>query len=237
MLAHVATRLAAAVAVALVLALSGAAILRAEERARAGPPFTPSAELALRFDPSLTAADRLVVLRAIESTRPEARALLTEISGEVTITRAENGGCPTMHMSCVYGGDPNDPDIGGRPIVVAYHQVHLTTGDSPIGRFLLLHELGHAVDAALLQPAGRRALATAIRAGARHAGSCRPGSEGCVGIHEAFADEFARWAGRYPGSLSAYGTPALVPDDRFGALVERYARPQPPARMFGAWPQ
>ena len=62
-------------------------------------------------------------------------------------------------------------------------------------------------------------------------------AERAGGDHEAFADEFARWAGRMPGSLSAYGTPPLLPDDRFRALVEGYARPQPPARMFGAWPR
>jgi hypothetical protein len=60
---------------------------------------------------------------------------------------------------------------------------------------------------------------------------------GCIPVHELFADEFARWAGRFAGSLSTYATPALVSDARFAELLRRHAYPRGVGELFGAWPE
>ena len=58
----------------------------------------------------------------------------------------------------------------------------------------------------------------------------------CPAAHEVFADEFARWAGGFGFSLSAYETPALLDDGTMGELLARWAHPQPLDDLFGAWP-
>ena len=49
-------------------------------------------------------------------------------------------------------------------------------------------------------------------------------------------DEFARWAGGFGFSLSAYEVPALLGDGTMGELLARWAHPQPLDDLFGAWP-
>jgi hypothetical protein len=223
-------------AAVLVVTLAGAAVLDAAERPAKPAAFTPSTALALRFDPSYTTAERAAVTDAIASTRPEAHAILVAISSQVYVTRSAFGGCPSMHMSCVRGGNPNNPSESGRPIVIEYHQEHLNAAGTQLGRFLVLHEFGHAVDAAMLTAPGRNSFMAALHAGSERVGDCRGGTTGCTAIHEQFADEFARWAGRFPSSLSAYGTPALVPTDDFTRLLQHFGRPQSAPDMFGSWP-
>lgn len=101
--------------------------------------------------------------------------------------------------------------------------VHLdrdtTAGTFPSNRFLVYHEIGHAVWGRLLTLDDRRAFARAVSA-ALHGRPCindqgRP----CAALPEMFADEFARYAGGFAVSMSYYCTPALLDPTTFGALV------------------
>lgn len=229
-------RLAPALALLGVVAMvAGGATPSAQQRPDP-PPFTPATTLSLVFDPALAPADRAAVVAAISGTRPEARAILTAISGEVYVTASTTGGCPSTHTSCVRRGDPNDPADHGRPIVIQYAPEHLAIASTPEGRFVLLHEFGHAVDAAMLTAPGREAFRAALWGGADRARACRGSQGDCAAIHEQFADEFARWAGSFAVSLSAYKTPALIPSDTFTALLVANSRPHAPSAMFASWP-
>jgi hypothetical protein len=122
--------------------------------------------------------------------------------------------------------------------VVALQREHLDEVGTARGRFLVLHELAHAVDAAMLGDEGRRAFERRLRdaAGALPC-SATAAQPGCIPSHELFADEFARWAGRFRGSLSTYATPALIGDATIDRLLERHARPRGVHELFGAWPE
>jgi hypothetical protein len=217
----------------LVAALAALAIQASSGRA-ADRPFPPAPRLALQVDPAVTAADRAWVATAILTARPAARDLLIAVSGQVEVVLAGPDSCPREHVSCVRAGDHGD----GRHIVVALQRDHLDEVGTPRGRFLVLHELAHAVDAAMLGSDGRRAFERALRTTAPAlpctAGAARPG---CIPVHELFADEFARWAGRFAGSLSTYATPALIGDAQFAALLQQHARPRGVGELFGAWPE
>lgn len=200
--------------------------------------FTPPSRLDLAFDASFTPAERAAVEQVVASARPQARALIVAVSGQIRVARSADGGCPDRTSSCVRassrlaGGKP-----ASRGIVLELGAPHLAQAATPLGRFVILHELGHAVDAAMLDQHARDDLEDAFARAGWHPACARPGDPvACPAAHEVFADEFARWAGGFGVSLSAYRTPALVDDRTMGALLARWAHPQPLADLFGAWP-
>ena len=89
----------------------------------------------------------------------------------------------------------------------------------PSNRFLVYHEIGHAVWALQLGPARRGEFAEDVRH-ALHGRPCvndqgRP----CGVLTEMFADEFARFAGGFSVSMSYYCTPPSLDFATFGGLV------------------
>jgi hypothetical protein len=187
------------------------------------------------MDPELTPAERRAVATAVAGANPAARAQLVAVSAQLAIVLATPTSCPRPHVSCVRAG--GSAQSAGRPIVVALQRAHLAQAATPRGTFLILHELGHAIDAGMLDDEGRRAFEREFRQAAPGA-VCLSGRHAadCLEVHELFADEFARWAGGYRRSLSAYATPALLPGDRFAQLLDRYAHPRRVGEFFGAWP-
>ncbi|MFP5361963.1 MAG: hypothetical protein ACLGI5_04460 [Thermoleophilia bacterium] len=140
------------------------------------PPAAP-----LRFAPQIAASDREVVLRAIGEARPEARRLVELVAGLVTVevgpSRPGTAGMMTA--------------LGDRYLIrLDLGAVHRRLGLRGVRR-LVLHELGHVVDAALVPTALEQQLDGATPAGF----GCDDGtSGGCAAREERFAESFAKWA-------------------------------------------
>jgi hypothetical protein len=197
-------------ALVVVAALALAAALHTVRGHAAGSPeraeIAPAVRAAgLSFDPAMAPADRAWVLAAIRSARPEAQRLVDEVDGMVTV-----GPMP-----------PQGAAIGlMMPVGAGHYEIRLDVAnldgyerlDRPT---VVLHELGHVIDYALLDDELRAQLV----AGIPQTGSCGslPEPRGdCAAPREQFADTFAKWALR--GNVSVVGagygvaTPASLED-------------------------
>ena len=142
----------------------------------------------LRFTAAVPPADRAWVLGAIAAARPEAQALLGEIDGMTTIgaLTARDG----VTLGVAQGGPSGftvDLDLAGLAGVARTDRATV-----------VLHELGHVVDFALVDDPTLAALDAQIPRG----GPCGL-AVGCDDPAERFADTFAKWALR--GAVSAAG--------------------------------
>jgi hypothetical protein len=172
-------------------------------------------EAGLRFTAGVTPGQREWVLAAIAAARPEAARLIAEVDGLVTIgTYVENG--ETLGVT----------SSGPRGFAVDLNVARLD-GDRAMDRSaVVLHELGHVVDFALVPKDLNARLDEQIPRG----GSCGIAID-CDRIEERFADTFAKWAFRgavaeigagygiaMPASLEGWGAPLArlahgLPDD------------------------
>jgi hypothetical protein len=218
--------LAVVAAAAVTLALGARLLLQARSAAVPGPPDTTliSAQeraAGLRFAPSVAAPDRAWILAAIGHARPEARRLIAEVDGMVELR--------------THRGDPlgvTDSTIGRRRAsFVIDLDVASLDGRRRVDRdVVVLHELGHAIDGALVS----RALGDELDAEIPRAGYCGAAPEGgtgsCAAPAERFADTFAKWALRggvsvvgagygvaVPASLESWGEPLRALADRLPA--------------------
>ena len=195
--------------VALLVVLCAVAIAAAVARAAApsgstvgGPLLTrdgdtieisPAARAAgLRFAPAVAPADRAWILGAVARARPEAAELIAEVDGLVEIRTDLRD--PQGALGLTRSG----PD----GIVVSFDLTRLD-GPAALQRdTVVLHELGHVVDFAIVP----RALGERLDAGIPSGGPCTsPGDTigACAQPEERFADTFAKWALR--GAVSAAG--------------------------------
>ena len=167
----------------------------------------------------LSSPERANVAADIAATMPAARQVLDLVDGAVAIDPYTN--------LCVVGDACSHPDpSAGRPWTI--HLPHGTlAGTFPSQRFIVLHEIGHAVWSLAFRQVDRDAFATAVD----HALAGRPcetsTGAACAPLHEIFADEFARWAGDFEVCMDSYATPALLTDDAFGALVDHALAARP----------
>jgi hypothetical protein len=171
----------------------------------------------LRFTAAVTPADRAWVLAAIAKARPEARRLVGEVDGMVTVDTAGTG---TM-MGLTQPG----PD-GFR----VWLNVNRLDGTRKVDRdTTVLHELGHVIDLALIPAALGRRLDDGIPRGGHcdAQGGVLYGS--CAPAEERIADTFAKWA--LGGAVSALGagyaiaTPPSL--DEWGMPLASLARSLP----------
>jgi hypothetical protein len=164
-----------------------------------GPPDTAriSAEeraAGLRFAPAVAASDRAWIEAAIAKARPEARALVAEVDGLVEMRT--HRGLPIGFTDSLMRGD--------RATFAISLDTLLLNGRRMTDRdVVVLHELGHAVDLALVP----QELNDRLEAQIPRTGTCVNDSHGlagsCTEPVERFADTFAKWALR--GSVSAVG--------------------------------
>lgn len=190
--------------VALVLILGAAAIFsvfdRTQSAALRGPApdgaryrlsgNTPSGSLALSattqeatfsFAPEVAASDRELVRSAVAGTRPEARRLVAMIDGLVDISVGDSGD-GTAGRTMI--GGPRYPMI--LDLATAWQR-----GSQRAANRLVLHELGHVIDDALLTDDVVAPLVAAVPAG----WGCDQGVGGaCAPDEERFAESFAKWA-------------------------------------------
>jgi hypothetical protein len=169
----------------------------------------------LTFDPAAAPADRAWIEQAIAGARPEARRLIAEVDGLVTMHTAPLG--PMIMGATKPGTDGFD----------IFFNISALDGERTIDRnVVVLHELGHVIDFSLIPPA----LDAQLDAGIPRPGSCggTGGPTGaCAPAEERIADTFAKWA--LGGAVSAVGAGYQIPvppsiedwGDPLGALAAR----------------
>ncbi len=169
------------------------------------PPPAP-----LTFDSSIAVSDQQIVRRAVAEARPEARRLVELVAGVVTVSINPLG-------SGVAG--QTRPTDDGYDVVLDLGGVYRGAGMRGVRR-LVLHELAHVIDHALVGSDLEAQLDSATPPGF----GCDDGnSGGCAAREERFAESFAKWAtgdignDLYlgyrvppPRSLSGWGAPLDV---------------------------
>jgi hypothetical protein len=173
-----------ALAIGGLLALAGIASSDRARPASAGPPVITAQQRAagLHFHPEVAEADRQAVLTAIASARPEARALIDDVDGLVDLSVGPVGGQSV--------GVTQQLGQARYHVTLDLGTVSATLGQRGIAR-LVLHELGHVVDFALVPDSLMNVLDSGIPPGL----GCDEGiTGGCAEREERFAETFAKWA-------------------------------------------
>jgi hypothetical protein len=150
---------------------------------RDGVPALPAATRAatFRFASGTAPADRDAVLASVAGARPEARRLIALVDGLVDVRIGATGRPGAIGLTRPGARYAVTLDLG--PVARWY-------GPRGIDR-VVLHELGHVVDFALLPD---DAMAT-LQAGIPTGYGCEQGISGaCANRHERFAESFAKWA-------------------------------------------
>ena len=166
---------------------------------------TPEARAAgLRFAPSVAPGDRAWIEAAIAAARPEAAALLAEVDGLVIVGVLPPMGDGTLGVTRAWSTN----------FTIDLDLTRLNADRAMDRTTVVLHELGHVIDLALVDAATGSTLDAQIPRG----GPCGLAT-GCDMPEERFADTFAKWALR--GAVSAggagYGVPAPASLEGWGA--------------------
>jgi hypothetical protein len=141
----------------------------------------------LTFAPGVAPADQAWILQSIAAARPEAARLIAEVDGLVQIrTFAEGGSTLGVTRS------------GDRGFTIDLNIAYLNGERINDRATVVLHELGHVIDFALVPSE----LGGRLDAGIPRGGGCL-GVVDCERPEERFADTFAKWALR--GAVSQVG--------------------------------
>src|SRR3954454_23289309 len=176
--------LLAVLALAVCAAVLAAAGARRTAANSAPAPAISAADRAatFRFAPGTAAADREAVLASVAAARPSARRLVGAVDGLVEV-RVGPTGAPGV-LGLTEGRD------GRYTVTLDLRTVAARYGRRGIDR-VVLHELGHVVDFALVPAATMGRLQAGIPAGY----GCDQGDTGgCAARPERFAESFAKWA-------------------------------------------
>jgi hypothetical protein len=211
-----------ALAIAGVLALAGMASPHRAKPAASGPPPITAQQRAqgLHFDAGVAPADRQAVLAAIAAARPAARALVDDVDGLVDVSVGPSGG-HSVGLTQQVGDAHYHVTLDLATVAARY-------GQRGIAR-LVLHELGHVVDFALVPDSLMAVLDAGVPAGL----GCEEGVlGGCADREERFAETFAKWALDDIGVNLNIGykvPPPRLPLAQWGAPLARLAQQVSPA--------
>ena len=136
----------------------------------------------LNFDPAVSTDARQRIADAITHARPEAQRLIALVDGLATV---RVGPTPSGSLGVTEGnGEHFD-------VTLDLYTVLRENGERGVAR-LVLHELGHVIDYAIV-PSD---LDTRLAAGIPLGYSCVPGepTSACAPREERFAETFAKWA-------------------------------------------
>jgi len=139
----------------------------------------------LTFSPEVAPADRQLVLRDVAGARSEARRLIDMVDGLVTISVGDTSADGADTVGYTQG------TANGFDVKLNLAAIYQTEGERGTQR-LILHELGHVVDAVLVRPALAARLDAPIPVGY----GCDPGAQspiGCAPRAERFAETFSKW--------------------------------------------
>ncbi len=163
----------------------------------------------LTFAPGVTAADRAWIRGAVARARPEAARLIAEVDGLVVVgTYADRG--PTLGIT--RGHD--------RGFTVDVNVAFLNGERTADRATVVLHELGHVIDFALVP----KALNATLDAQVPRGGPCGAAVD-CDREEERFADTFAKWAlhGAVSEVGAGYGIAMPASIEGWGAPLARLA--------------
>src|SRR4051812_13324926 len=172
-------------------------------------PILPAAVRAatFHFAPATAPGDRAAVLAAVAHARPEARGLIGLADGLVDVRVGSTGTAGAIGLTEPGPRYTVTLDLG--PVARAY-------GRRGIDR-VVLHELGHVVDFAVVPDDVMARLQAGIPTGF----GCDQGISGaCASGHERFAESFGKWATRDIGVDLGTGYKVLPPGptlDAWGA--------------------
>jgi hypothetical protein len=139
----------------------------------------------LAFSPTVAPADRQLILRDIALARPEAQRLIDLVDGLVTVSVGDASGAGADAIGYTQG------TANGFDMKLNLAAVYQSEGERGTQR-LVLHELGHVVDAVLVKPDLAAKLDAPIPAGY----GCDPIASspiGCAPREERFAETFSKW--------------------------------------------
>jgi hypothetical protein len=139
----------------------------------------------LTFSPTVAPADRELILRDISLARPEARRLIALVDGLVTISVGDTSGDGADTIGYTQG------TATGFDVKLNLAAVYQTEGERGTQR-LVLHELGHVVDAVLVKPDLAAKLDAPIPAG-YGCDAMASSPIGCAPREERFAETFSKW--------------------------------------------
>ena len=165
----------------------------------------------LGFLPGVPPSHQQAIFNAIQAARPEAQRLIAIVDGRVKMTVGPAGGT-------ALGLTEAGPGIEGYRVTVDLEAAYERHGTRGISR-LVLHELGHVIDHALLTGDVARALDAGIPPGV----GCDEGvTGGCAIREERFAETFAKWATNDVGFnlYIGYKVPPPPSLDAWGAPLE-----------------
>ena len=164
----------------------------------------------LRFAPTVSEGDRGWILGAVAGARPEAQRLIGEVDGLIEmrthagdplgVTRTQRRG---DHASFVVDLD-----------IASLDGLRVVDRDT-----VVMHELGHAIDHALVPQITNAALDRGIPRTGRCISADGALSGSCAEVEERFADTFAKWAlrGRVSAAGAGYGIASPVSLEDWGA--------------------
>jgi hypothetical protein len=157
----------------------------------------------LKFAPGVAAGDRAWILQAVARARPEAARLIAEVDGLVVVGTFAAAGST---LGVTRGHD--------RGFTVDLNVAYLNGERVADRATVVLHELGHVIDFALVPVETNTRLDGQIPRG----GPCGEAID-CDRIEERFADTFAKWAlGGAVSELGAgYGIPVPASLEDWGA--------------------
>jgi hypothetical protein len=167
------------------------------------------------FDPAIAPADRQLLLDAVARSRPDARRLIALVDGLVDVRL----GRPAQETAIATTG------IAGPryPVTIDLARVWARSGRRGVDR-VMLHELAHVVDHALLPDALVEPLVADVPAG----WTCDQAETGaCTSGEERFAESFAKWATGDIGVNLRLGyevPPPATPLEQWGAPLARFGR-------------
>ena len=167
-----------------------------------------------RFGADVAPADRDWIRAAIARARPEAARLIDEVDGLVRFGIAVEPGALGVTRS------------GPRGFVVDLDMARLDNDRVMDRATVVLHELGHVIDFALVPAAVNSALDRQIPRGGR----CGMAID-CERTEERFADTFAKWAlnGAVSEVGAGYGIAMPASIEGWGAPLAQLAFALPPA--------
>ena len=157
----------------------------------------------LEFTPGVTPADRAWILESVTRARPEAARLIAEVDGLVVVGTFAAGGST---LGVTRGHE--------RGFTVDLNVAYLNGERVADRATVVLHELGHVIDFALVSAATNARL----DAGIPRAGPCGQAVD-CDRPEERFADTFAKWAlgGAVSEVGAGYGIPVPASIEDWGA--------------------
>jgi hypothetical protein len=188
------------VVVAFALRPHGASSTTASQGRQVGHVTAAERAATFHFDAASAPSDRGLFLLAVSHARPEAQRLVGTVDGLVDVHFA----------STAQGIAGTTQSIGTRfALTVNLVVVAQRYGQRGIDR-TVLHELGHVIDFALVDPALHRRLDAGIPEGY---GCEKAMMGGCADTRERFAESFAKWATRDIGVDLYLGYKVPPPSD------------------------